>query len=151
MIHKDLVELAENWLKEIKTEDDIQFLLPCGAVVTKSGSSAKEQPYAIGFTLGASILVEAKLSGSDLGSDKRKNLDNDRDKLGDYRMYIALKGVIPVDNMPSKYGLLEVDGPSLNIVKEPEYIGAQKESEVALLASVVRRFQKKSRTRKQWN
>lgn len=151
MIHKDLVELAENWLKDSKTEKDIPFLQTCGAVIAKSGSSAKEQPYAIGFTFSTSILIEAKLNDSDLGADKRKTLHIDRDKLGDYRFYIAPKGLVSADNIPNKYGLLEVDGSRVNIVKEPEYIGAQKESEVALLASVVRRFQKKSRTRKKWN
>jgi len=147
MIHRELVQLAEKWLKELSSDDTKPYLNPCGAVIAKSGSSETEKPYAIGFTSGISILIECKLTQSDFAASTRKNSYKDSGDMGDYRYYLIPKGLLKIENIPNKYGLLEVDGNTINSVKEPEFIGGHKESEVSLLASALRRFQKKSSKR----
>ncbi len=151
MIYNDLVKLAEEWLRESSSLDTKPYLNSCGAVISGSGNSATEKPYAIGFTSGISILIECKLNHSDFAVGKRKTVHLDSGDMGDYKFYLIPKGLVKTDNIPAKYGLLEVENNLISIVREPEFIGGHKESEVALLASVVRRFQKKSRTKNKWH
>ena len=64
MKHKELVEHAKFWLIRSKQ---------CNPVFTEKGSvNFSEMPDAIGFTAHLSIVLECKISKSDLRADKKK-------------------------------------------------------------------------------
>lgn len=99
MTHSQLVKIAENWLGS-----------RCGVILPEYNAGMREIPDVIGFTKnGVSILVECKASRSDFLSDKNKLF---RKKphlgMGQYRLYCAPTGVIKVEDLPKKWGLITV-------------------------------------------
>lgn len=68
-----------------------------------------EQPDAIGFRNGASCLLEAKCSRSDLLADRKKPFHIDPSKgMGDWRFMISEPGIVDVCDLPDGWGLLHV-------------------------------------------
>ena len=68
-----------------------------------------EQADAIGFRNGASCLLEAKCTRSDLLADRKKVFRKEPEKgMGDWRFYICEPGVISIDDLPPGWGLLHV-------------------------------------------
>lgn len=102
--HAALVLLAEKWLRRQN----------CGVVfrdafraITEHG----EQPDAIGWRHGLSILIECKVTRTDFLADKRKPFRMDPAKgVGDWRFYLCPKGLISVEDLPIGWGLLYADG-----------------------------------------
>lgn len=68
-----------------------------------------EQPDVIGFRNGASCLLEAKCSRSDLQADRKKPFRLEPEKgMGDWRFYICEPGVVSIADLPEGWGLLHV-------------------------------------------
>lgn len=75
----------------------------------RAWTSYGEQPDAIGFRNGASCLLEAKCSRSDLLADRKKPFRIDPSKgMGDWRFMISEPGIIEVGDLPEGWGLLHV-------------------------------------------
>lgn len=100
MDHKTLVSAAVRWLKREKR---------CPIVVAELTTYASEQPDAIGYRCGISILVECKASRADFLRDQKK-LHRCRGSMGDHRYYLSSPGVIQPDDLPEGWGLLHFDG-----------------------------------------
>jgi hypothetical protein len=117
----------------------------CGVVLTELVTSIAETPDAIGWFVGGrfSILVEVKVSMSDFRADRRKRF-RQRPGLGvgQWRYYLAPDGLIPVDDLPEWWGLLESDGRRITVAKvamqQPQY---HSENEKWMLWSFARRVQ----------
>jgi hypothetical protein len=72
-------------------------------------AATDEQPDVIAWRLQCSILIECKVSRSDFLCDKNKAFRKKPEKgMGDWRFYACPPGVINVDDLPDKWGLLWV-------------------------------------------
>jgi hypothetical protein len=102
--HRDLVEIGYKWVLNRTS---------CGVVFKElvAMSECNEIPDVIGFgSHGHSILVECKISRSDFLADKKKFFRQFPDKgMGSQRFYLAPKGLIRIDELPERWGLIEVN------------------------------------------
>lgn len=142
-LHSDLVLLAERWL----------WRQNCGVVFRDSFramTSHGEQPDAIGWRGGVSILVECKVTRGDFLADRRKPFRIDSGKgLGDWRFYLCPKGLVTKEELPPGWGLLYANGKRVEAVcglpgntawdRQRPFVGA-KISEVQMLYSALRRM-----------
>ena len=100
MNHYELVVRAEKWLKD----------QACGVVFRddfRATTTSGEQPDAIGFRSGVSILVECKASRSDFLADKKKKFRLDSNLgMGDWRFFMCEPGVITPADLPLGWGLI---------------------------------------------
>lgn len=102
MTHDDLVARAERWLKT----------MGCGIVFNdnfRAGTISGEQPDAIGWRDGLSLLIECKSSRSDFLADKKKRFRQDaKQGMGDWRFMMCPPRMISSDELPEGWGLLYV-------------------------------------------
>lgn len=116
MNHKDLVEIAYKWVLKNAS---------CGVAFKElhTASVNGEQPDVIGFGgWGHSVLIECKATRSDFLSDKKKKFrQNPSDGMGKYRYYCCPNGLIKIEELPEKWGLIYVNekGRAIRIHKPP--------------------------------
>lgn len=106
MDHKTLVYAAVRWLKRTQR---------CPIVVAELVSYASEQPDAIGYRGGLSILVECKASRADFLRDQKKQ-HRGRGSMGDYRYYLSPPDVVRPGDLSEGWGLLHFDGKTVTDV-----------------------------------
>ena len=99
MTHAQLVEKAVRWLRSYR----------CGVVLSEQACASGEMPDAIGWKKAChSVLIECKASRADFLVDREKPW---RQKplraVGNERFYLALPGLIGVNELPAGWGLLE--------------------------------------------
>jgi hypothetical protein len=96
--HDELCRKAESWLNMIN----------CKVVIRDPfKASTNEEPDAIGWRDGVSILIECKNSRADFLADKKKSFRiNPDDGMGDWRFYLCPEGVITESDLPEGWGLL---------------------------------------------
>ncbi|PZT35120.1 hypothetical protein A7X93_00500 [Stenotrophomonas maltophilia] len=102
--HSDLVKIAGRWLRNTAG---------CSVVLEElcAATGNGENPDAIGWYTGRTMLVECKVSRSDFLADRKKRFRaRPEHGLGLYRYFMAPKGLITVDELPARWGLLEVSG-----------------------------------------
>jgi hypothetical protein len=100
-IHSDLVQIAQRWLR--KTRHGVVL----AETITRKSD---ESPDAIGWRNGGSIttVIECKTSRADFLQDAKKSF---RERgMGNLRYFLAPVGLIPLDQLPKGWGLLEVKG-----------------------------------------
>lgn len=98
--HNDLVLIAEKWLRKNGFP----------VVVSELKTTIREIPDAIGFRSNSSMMIECKCSMSDFYADfKKPERINQNTGVGNYRAYLAPKGVLKLDKIPQGWGFLEVD------------------------------------------
>lgn len=96
--HKNLVEIAYKWgLKNGGMSVAFKELY----------SMASEIPDVIGFNSWESTVIECKASRADFLKDKKK--PHRTKGMGNWRFYICPKGLIKVNELPEKWGLIYVD------------------------------------------
>jgi len=110
--HAELVRIAVDWLKRPESRGGPGCTIAFSEV--KNGYLNGEIPDAMGFRAGVwnecSVLVEAKASRADYLADAQKSFRTDPSTgLGMYRYFIAPAGMISVDELPQKWGLIEVN------------------------------------------
>lgn len=112
MTHEDLVKRSVKWLRNSEQ---------CGVVLAETGGSGWEIPDAIGWKHGGhhSILIECKTSRSDFKRDLKKTARLTAG-LGQRKFYFAPKGLLKVEEIPDKWGLLEVCGKIVKRTKNVE-------------------------------
>jgi len=126
----------------------------CSVVVTERGSTnSPEIPDAIGWKSARhSILVECKASRADFRKDADKWFRL-KGGMGQTRYYLAPLGIIPKEEVPPGWGLLEIVGPLVRVTVECDLICMDEMrswAEMPLLIAVVRRLQyQNSELRKQ--
>jgi len=138
LTHKDLIPYAARWLRKRHI-----------AVVTEIASGAGESPDALGFTCSRSTLIECKATRADFRADKKKLWRcTEKDGVGKYRYYLAPPGVIPHDEVPPKWGLLELTPRgAVKVVVQPNrgdrsartWFNRNAANEIAILVSCLRR------------
>jgi hypothetical protein len=137
MRHKDLVAIGREWLAR-----------RCPVVVTELSSQAGETPDVIGFQGRVSgigygtHLIECKASRSDFLSDSKKHYRRCSGAgMGNYRYYMAPKGLLKAEDMPENWGLIEVSTAGrVSVLVCPILQETNQSREVLLLVSVMRRL-----------
>ena len=109
MTHAKLVETAIAWLRRYR----------CGVVLSEQACASGETPDAIGWKKKChSVLVECKVTRADFLADRAKPWRQQPGAgVGSERYYLTPQGLIHVDELPSGWGLLEVCGREIEMVK----------------------------------
>jgi hypothetical protein len=138
MTHSSLVALGVRWLSRQSS-----------VVLYEFAAAAKENPDIIGWSTGFSTLIECKATRSDFLSDAKKVVRrNPRRGMGQRRYYLCPTGVIKIEELPKKWGLLWVE--KGRIVVQQEARGNPERSliaEILFLSSMLRRAQIRIGTR----
>ena len=143
--HDELIKLGRDWLiKQYAGMADYGHS-GCCVVITEISCNTwmGEQPDVLGFTnsKSRSILIECKTSLSDFKADKNKPFRvNPEFGMGSQRWYLAPFGIIPLDKIPKKWGLLEAIGNKIKITKRAEIQKRNYESEINVLLSIMCRL-----------
>jgi len=142
MTHDELIVLARQWLLRPWQNASHYGHGKCSVVITDMTSSAWEIPDAIGWYNGKSILVECKVSIDDFKKDAYKPFRRYTDRgMGDYRLFMAPKGLLEVEKLPDSWGLIEVNAQGRTRVKHfPEKLEANKIAETQMLTSLICRL-----------
>jgi hypothetical protein len=99
MTHKYLVEIGYKWC-----------LSRCGFAFKELSCINAEIADVIGFNSNGTFLIEAKVSRADFLKDKKKPFRcNPCIGMGDWRFFIAPKGLIKIEELPDMWGLIEVN------------------------------------------
>jgi hypothetical protein len=109
MTHAKLVSMAVRWLRRYR----------CGVVLSEQACVSGEMPDAIGWKKAChSVLVESKVSRADFLADRAKPFRQKAENgVGCERYYLAPRGLIRVQELPSGWGLLEVCDREIERVK----------------------------------
>jgi hypothetical protein len=132
--HNWLIDVGRHWLMSSRG---------CSVVTSEATTSIAEQPDAIGWRYGHSILLEAKTSRTDYKKDLQKRFRIYPEKgIGYLRYYITPVGLLKPEELLPGWGLLEVN--EKNKVKEVKKSNSFKDynlsSENVLLLSCLRRL-----------
>ncbi|HGM6729551.1 TPA: hypothetical protein ACKQBZ_000596 [Stenotrophomonas maltophilia] len=119
LTHTDLVKMAGRWLRNTAG---------CSVVLEElcAATGNGENPDAIGWYTGRAMLVECKVSRSDFLADRKKRFRANPERgLGLYRYFMAPKGLVKVEELPARWGLLEVIGGRVSVAagKRPKTWG----------------------------
>jgi hypothetical protein len=109
MTHAQLVAKAVPWLRSYR----------CGVVLSEQALSSGEMPDAIGWK-GAchSVLVECKVSRADFLADREKPCRlKPKTGVGCERFFLAPRGLIRPDELPTGWGLLEYQNRKIEKVR----------------------------------
>lgn len=151
--HAELVKQGERWLRSagnpslmtLRTSSHLQPAR-CGVVLCELTSRACETPDVIGWREGFSVLLEIKTSRSDYYRDRAKGFRAHPERgMGNYRFFLAQKGLLDGDNLPDNWGLLEVVGRSVKVVRPAVYQKCDYRNERLILTSALRRSQQRDR------
>lgn len=129
MTHSQLVQLASKWLKR-------RF-----PVVITEMAGGSEEPDAIGFKGGFSCLIECKASKPDFYAERNKpRTRSGVNGMGDHRYYLTTPGLVKLEQLPEKWGLLHAQGRGVYVIKQAELQEKNYRREQALLLSCIRRI-----------
>lgn len=110
--HIRLTTLGARWMKR-------QGFDVVGTEIIAAGS--REQPDVIGFRSLCSALIEVKISRGDFLADALKpERQTAGSGLGVYRFYLCPLGLIAVDELPPRWGLLYAVGHTIREVLRPQ-------------------------------
>lgn len=108
--HKQLVEAAYRWVLKRGS---------CGIAFKELVTISSEIPDVIGFgAWGHSVLIECKVSRADFFKDRHKPFRISGRGMGKFRLFCVPAGLIKVNELPEKWGLLQVnaDGKAVAIL-----------------------------------
>jgi len=130
--HAALVQRAARWLA--KTRKSVVVVTECSAFC------ANLVPDALGWTArGASTLVECKTSISDFYADRGKPSHRSGRLVGRERYYLTPRGLLKPELVPDPWGLLEVRGSIVRIIKPATVCETDMLHELAIILAETRR------------
>jgi hypothetical protein len=138
MTHPSLVALGVRWLSRQSSAVFYEF------AVTK-----KETPDIIGWSNGLSTLIECKATRSDFLVDAKKPVRRKPEKgMGQRRYYLCPAGIIDIDDLPNKWGLLWAEKGRITVKREARgHPDRSLIAELRFLNSMLRRAQIRIGTR----
>lgn len=130
MTHQELVCAAAMWLK-----------MRCAVVITELVTTG-ETPDAIGWQGTHSILIECKVSKADFLADQKKMFRRSPEfGIGQHRYYLTPVGLLSVDDLQLKWGLLELTESGIRMVRQSDHFEeVNSRHEMRLLLSTLRRI-----------
>lgn len=128
--HSSLVEAAAIWLRRT-----------CSIVITELATTG-EEPDAIGWSGTHSTLIECKTSRADFEADRAKYFRaNDWCGIAQHRYFLSPPGVIPLERLPDRWGLLEITGARIRVLCKAEvFPEVNHRHEIRILLSALRRI-----------
>jgi hypothetical protein len=130
--HKQLVKIGRAWLRA----------KGCCLVLSEKASPSGETPDVIAWrNNGHSILIECKTSRSDFRRDKDKWFRSRAPGLGQQRYFMAPVDIIPKNELPDGWGLLEVKGTIVKTIVQNDllyYDARRAAAELPLLVACLR-------------
>lgn len=138
--HNELVSIGAKWLN--KSAPNIFY--KCQYVCTElTCAGTNEIPDIVGIRPTGNILIEVKVSRADFKKDFMKKSRNSEElQIGKRRLYLAPKGLINIEEIPNKWGLLEWDGKCIEIAKHSEDFQEDKNAINFIYYSILRRTNK---------
>jgi hypothetical protein len=119
--HADLCRLAAQWLKRPGSRQGPGCVVAFNQTAPMGSTEVTD---AVGWTglisvaSASSVLVEAKISRADFLADRNKPFRQNPDQgIGDFRYYLAPRGLIAECDLPPKWGLIEHTGRGLAVVR----------------------------------
>jgi hypothetical protein len=120
-----------------------QLGFSCGVILSEISSAANDNPDAIGWSYGRSVMIECKMSRADFFADSKKPQRLTGTGAGERRYFMTPKGLLKPAELPENWGLIEWDGN-----ETIEAVGAPKRqldllghvAEKKMLLSTVRRI-----------
>ena len=138
--HRFLVDKGAYWLN--KQASNV-FYRSQYVLTEFSCQGVNEYPDIFGIRPYGHVLIEVKVSRADFKKDEKKRGRDPRFKqLGDSRFYLAPKGMISVEELPEKWGLLEWNGNRIEVTKESESFDGCDKAAGFVMYSVIRRLHK---------
>ena len=138
--HSELILKSAKWLKKHNNN----IIVPnCPFILTElvANTHHGEIPDVIGFSSHHSVLIEVKVSRNDFFNDSKKMFRQYEDMgLGQLRYYCCPEGLIKLEELPNKWGLLYYSGKKIQLIKNAELQEADIKSERVILLSVIRRI-----------
>ena len=130
--HPSLVEVAAQWLRR-----------KCSIVITELATTG-EEPDAIGWHGTHSTLVECKVSRSDFLADRSKWFRREEWRgIGVNRYFLTVPGIIRLEELPAKWGLMELTGSRVRVLRKSEHFEeTNHRHEIGILLSTLRRIGK---------
>jgi len=128
--HPALVEVAAQWLRR-----------KCAVVITELATIG-ETPDAIGWQGTHSTLIECKISRSDFLADAAKYFRRESSMgIGFARYFLTVPGIVKQEELPAKWGLLELTGCKVRVVRKSEHFEeTNHRHEIGILLSTIRRI-----------
>lgn len=128
--HPELVKVAAKWLAR-----------KCAVVLTELATIG-ETPDAIGWQGTHSTLIECKSSRADFLADASKYFRRESSMgIGFARYFLTVPGIIKESELPDKWGLLELTGSKVCVVRKSEYFEeTNHRHEIGILLSTIRRI-----------
>jgi len=150
--HADLVDRARRWLRYSTVIDPRHldgtkplYKQRCGVVATELVTAESETADAIGWMQGGrvSVLIECKVSRADFFADRKKPFRIHPERgVGRFRFYMTPCGLVTVDELPDRWGLLEVSGRSVRVLRiGDQFRERNQRAETAMIWSIARRAQ----------
>lgn len=132
LTHHDLIQRARRWLLNSRS---------CSVVLTTGSIMCCEIPDVLGWRGGGwSVLVECKASRADFRRDQKKwHRHKEHKGLGNERYYFAEPGVIPHDEVPEGWGLLECRPKMVKVIRESSRDSKGHVSEIQILLAHINR------------
>ena len=136
--HRELCERGAKWLKR----HDQNIIIPnCATVAVDMITIESETPDIIGWSSGASVMIEVKVDRGDFLKDCQKPFRQICDNgVGEFRYYLCPNGLIKDTELPDKWGLLYLNERNkIEIIKVAERQQANLKAERNMLLSLIRR------------
>lgn len=136
--HKELCERGAKWLKR----HDQNIVIPnCATVAVDMVTIEAETPDIIGWSSGASVMIEVKVDRGDFLKDCKKPFREICETgVGEFRYYLCPTGLIKDVELPDKWGLLYLNERNkIEIIKVAELQQANLHAERNMLLSLIRR------------
>jgi len=130
-MHKSLIIAGVRWLKSRSS-----------IVFSEFATANNETPDAIGWRQDFSTLIECKASRSDFLADAKKFYRRYPDMgIGKFRYYLCPSGLLHLEDLPEKWGLLWAHKRGITIKRPSDYFNHDPGAEIRFLVSMLRRTQ----------
>lgn len=114
--HRKLCEIGSKYLRYAKN-----WHLKSNWILIEFCPVGGESPDIFGITCGKTTLIEVKVSKNDFKSDFKKPYRKEGKGIGDFRYYLCPTGIINVNDIPNKWGLLYCDSNGkIELIKDSE-------------------------------
>lgn len=134
-LHYQLCCLGAKWMRRLKYSN-------YKYVAVELVCTSAENPDVWGTNGFESMIIEVKTSKADFIKDRLKFIRNPQNKrfaMGNYRYYLMPSGLVPIENIPENWGLLEWDGKQITLRKSAPFQECENRCELSLLCSIMRR------------
>ena len=146
--HSKLIDIGRSWLNSAYSPSLDHGHKPCSIILTEPYASTRYNEIPDIFAVCdlwhgkiLTVLIECKVSRSDFYADQKKVCRLMKEGIGGQRWYLAPEGIIPIEKLPEKWGLLEVSKfKELKIIKRPELQERDKDSEMNIIVNLVKRL-----------